>query len=73
MRNRYKNYKDKCKKNHIESKITLDDFLNIKTIKDVYNCSFLQVGHAFVIKMLLEGDIEVVNGEVIDHIGALNI
>lgn len=72
MRNRYKNYKDKCKKDHIESKVTLDDFLKIKTIQDVYNCSFLQVGHAFVIKMLLEGDIEVVNGEVIDHIGVLN-
>lgn len=37
---------------------------------DVYN-SYKKAGHAFVIKMLLEGDIEVVNGQVIDHIGVL--
>ena len=37
---------------------------------DVYN-SYKKAGHAFVIKMLLEGDIEVINGQVIDHIGVL--
>lgn len=29
------------------------------------------MGHSFVIKMLLQGDIEVVDGQVIDHIGVL--
>lgn len=37
---------------------------------DVYN-SHKKAGHAFVLKMLLEGDIEVVNGKVIDNIGVL--
>jgi len=73
MRNLYKNYKDKCKKNNITPVATVEDFLNIKTIKDVYNCPFTQVGHAFVLKLLLEGDIEVINGEVVDKIGVLDI
>ncbi|MCQ2136084.1 MAG: hypothetical protein MJY67_04125 [Bacteroidales bacterium] len=41
-----------------------------KTIVDVFN-EYRKAGHGFVIKMLLEGDIEVVNGEVIDHVGVL--
>ena len=48
------------------------DFLgDIKTLKDAINCSFMPVGHAFVIKALLDGSIEVVDGEVIDHDGLL--
>jgi hypothetical protein len=27
------------------------------------------VGHAFVVKALLQGDLEVVDGKVIDHMG----
>ena len=42
------------------------------TIKDVVNNPAYKVGHGYVIKMLLQGDIEVVNGEVIDHIGVLD-
>lgn len=41
------------------------------TIKDVVNNPAFKVGHGYVIKMLLQGDIEVVNGKVIDHIGVL--
>lgn len=37
---------------------------------NVFN-SYKKAGHAFVIKMLLEGDIEVINGNVIDNIGVL--
>ena len=42
------------------------------TIIDVVNDPTFKVGHGYVIKMLLQGDIEVVDGEVIDHIGVLN-
>lgn len=42
------------------------------TIKDVVNNPAYKVGHGYVIKMLLQGDIEIVNGEVIDHIGVLD-
>jgi len=30
-----------------------------------------KVGHSYVIKMLLQGDIEVVDGKVVDHVGIL--
>lgn len=69
----YKHYINKCKKNDIVPTKTLSDFLGIKNMKDAINCEFTPVGHSFIIKMLLEGDIEVINGEVIDHIGALSI
>ena len=70
---RYNAYLNKCKENHITPTLTLDDFLNIKTIKDLVSCSFLPVGHGVAIKALLEGDLEVVDGEVIDHIGLLEL
>lgn len=45
-----------------------------------YNMNMVQVynfhkkaGHAFVLKMLLEGDIEVINGQVVDNIGVLKV
>ena len=41
-----------------------------KTIFDVINEN-RQAGHGYVIKMLLEGAIEVINDEVVDHIGIL--
>lgn len=40
------------------------------SLVDVYN-DYRKAGHAFVLKMLLEGDIEVVDGKVIDNIGVL--
>ena len=34
---------------------------------------FISTGHASVLKMLLEGDIEIVNGKLVDNIGVLKI
>lgn len=42
-----------------------------KTIFDVINEN-RPAGHGYVIKMLLEGALEVIDGELIDHIGILN-
>lgn len=42
------------------------------TIKDVVNNPAFKVGHGYVIKMLLQGDIEVKDGIVIDHIKVLD-
>ena len=41
-----------------------------KTIVDVFN-EDRRAGHGYVMKMLIEGDIEVVDGKVIDHVGVL--
>lgn len=41
-----------------------------KTIRDVIN-EYRPAGHGYVVKMLLEGDISVVDGEVVDNIGIL--
>jgi hypothetical protein len=41
-------------------------------MRDVVNCPFMPAGHSFVIKALLQGDLEVTKaGEVIDHSGML--
>ena len=42
------------------------------TIKDIVNNPQFKVGHGYVIKMLLQGDLEVKDGIVIDHIGVLD-
>ncbi len=68
---KYESYLAACKKNKVTPTATLKDFLNIKTMNDVVNCPFIPAGHAFVVKALLQGDIEVVNGEVIDCAGIL--
>lgn len=63
--------------NNPEVKIALLDFDAYNNEKmsmsmvDVYN-DYRKAGHAFVIKMLLQGDIEVISGQVIDNIGVLN-
>ena len=41
-----------------------------KTIVDVFN-EDRRAGHGYVMKMLIEGEIEVVDGKVIDHVGVL--
>ena len=38
---------------------------------DLVSCPFLAVGHGVAIKALLEDDLEVIDGKVIDHIGLL--
>ena len=70
----YNSYINKCKKNGWTPKYTLDDYLNINNMNDFYNASFVSTGHASVLKMMLEGDIEVTDtGEVIDNIGVLKV
>ena len=69
----YKYYISKCKKNGVVPTKALSDFMGIKNMKDAINCEFTPVGHSFIIKMLLEGDIEVIDNKVIDHIDALKI
>ncbi|MBO4694855.1 MAG: hypothetical protein J5656_02885 [Clostridia bacterium] len=71
MRKKYEQYINKCEKEKINPTIPESSFLSIGSMKDAINCSFLQAGHGFVLKALLQGDIEVVNGEVIDHEGIL--
>ncbi len=71
MNKQYITYINKCKKNNVSPTLTVDDYLNIRSLKDLVNCSFMPVGHGCVIKALLQNDIEVVNGEIIDNIGLL--
>ena len=67
----YNSYITKCKKNNAEPVHTLEDFLNLKTMQDVIDCGFTPAGHGFIIKMLLEGSLEVIDDQIIDHIGVL--
>ena len=69
----FNSYLNKCQKGGYKPTQTLNDYLNINTINDVINCGFTPAGHGFIIKMLLEGDIEVIDGKVIDHTGVLKI
>lgn len=72
MKKKFESYVNKCKKDHVNPSLTLYDFLKIKTMKDVLNCSFMPAGHSFIIKALLQGDLEVTDsGEVIDRSGVL--
>ena len=70
---KYQSYINKCKKNNVPPSATLEDFLNIKTMKDLLSCSFIPAGHAFVIKALLQGDLEVLDDVVIDRGGLLSL
>lgn len=58
-------------KKHKNLSYTLKDLFNIKTMKDVVNFAELPVGHGFVIKMLLQGDIQVIDGKTVDVAGVL--
>ena len=69
---RYQSYLNKCKKNKVVPSLTVDDFTSVNTMKKVINCPFMEVGHGFVLKALLQGDLEVVNGEVVDKAGILD-
>ena len=62
---------NKCKKNKVAPTLTEDDFINIKSLKDLINAPFMKVGHGCVIKALLQGDLEIVDGEILDHAGIL--
>lgn len=69
MKIRYRAYVLKCKKEKRPILKTEEDFTNIKDMKSAVDFAFTPVGHAFVVKALLQGDIEVVDGKVIDHLG----
>ncbi len=69
----YNTYVNKCKKNGYEPKYGLNDFQNINNMIDFYKSPFISTGHASVLKMLLERDIEIVNGKLVDNIGILKI
>lgn len=68
MRNIYNNKLKKFKELNYDS----CDFVSINCMKDAVNFPYEIVGQAFVLKMLLQNDIEVVNGEIIDHSGILD-
>ena len=72
MEKEYVSYLNGCKKHRVEPTLTRDDFVNIKSLKALINTPFLKVGHGCVIKALLQGDLEVVDGEVVDHVGLLS-
>ena len=71
MLKQYEAYLNKCKKNKIAPTLTENDFTKIDSLKKLVNCSFMPVGHGCVIKALLQGDIEVIDGVYIDHTGIL--
>ena len=67
----FESYVNKCKKNGYTPSLTIDDFLKLDNMKDFISCPYLPVGHGVALKALLENDIEIVDGKVIDHIGIL--
>ena len=71
MKKQYEAYVNNCKKDKVTPTLAEDDFLKIKSLKELINTSFMKVGHGCVIKALLQGDLEIVNGEVIDRAGLL--
>ena len=66
---RYRAYVMKCKKEKQPIILTEKDFTGIKDMKSAIDFPHIPVGHAFVVKALLQGDLEIVDGNVIDHVG----
>lgn len=69
MKIRYRAYVLKCKKEKIPVSLTEKDFTDIKDMKSAINFAHMSVGHAFVVKALLQDDLKVVDGKVIDPLG----
>ena len=69
---RYRAYVLKCKKEKRPILLTEKDFTDIKEMKSAVNFADTPVGHAFVVKAILQGDLEVVKGKVIDNVGMLS-
>ena len=67
----FERYLDRCKKRKAEPSLTRNDYTRLCTMKDVIDCPFVSVGHGFILKALLQGDISVEDGEVIDREGVL--
>ena len=72
MKKKYEQYVNKCKKEKRTPTIAEKEFLDVCSMKSAVNCAFMPAGHGFVLKALLQGDLEVVNGEVIDRAGILS-
>ena len=68
---KYNEYSNKCKKNKITPALKESDFTAVNSMKKAVSCPYMLAGHGFVIKALLQGDIEVENGEVTDKEGVL--
>jgi len=66
MRKAFEAYVNKLEKNNLRSKKTVWDFFRIDSMKKVMDCSYLTMGHGFVLKALLQGDLKVENGQVVD-------
>ena len=71
MKIRYRAYVLKCKKEKRPILMTEKDFTDIKDMRAAVDFADTPVGHAFVVKALLQEDIKVVNGKVLDNIGML--
>lgn len=69
---RYESYVNKCKKSGHRVSLKEEDFMKINNIKDLVSCEFLPVGHGVALKALLEKDIEIIDGNIIDNIGLLD-
>ena len=67
MKIRYRAYVLKCKKEKRPILLSEKDFTGIKDMRAAVDFADTPVGHAFVVKALLQGDLEVVDGQVIDH------
>ena len=72
MKKEYVAYLNRCKKDKFTPTLSEENFVNIDSLKKLINTPFMKVGHGCAIKALLQGDLEVVNGEVVDHAGILS-
>lgn len=70
-RKAYESYINKCKKDNRIPTLTEQHFQQLDNMKDLVSCPYLPVGHSVAIKALLDGDLEVIDGKVIDHTGIL--
>lgn len=71
MKKEYVAYINRCKKDKVSPTLTEANFLNISSLKELVNTPFMKVGHGCVIKALLQGDIKVIDGEIVDNAGIL--
>lgn len=71
MKIRYRAYVLRCKKRKEPVLLTEKDFTDVKDMKSAIGFADTPVGHAFVIKSLLQGDLQVVDGQVMDPLGML--
>lgn len=72
MKIRYRAYVHRCKKAKRPIEVTEEDFINIDEINEAIDFPYIPVGHGFIIKALLQGDLKVEGNKVIDVKGILN-